>query len=188
VSLNAGSCLVVPEQFNKLDRGVVLEGEAFFDVARNEQMPFIVRIGDAMALVLGTQFNVRAWDGSVQVVVEKGEVELRRASDTTGVLIQTGEMSEVTRMHELRQPRSVNVGYYTAWRYGRLAFNDMPVPELLAEIERRYDVRCVVTDSTYNSKRITGYFLEASLDDFLHNIALALDLHVRHRGRNVTFY
>ena len=62
------------------------------------------------------------------------------------------------------------------------------VPELLAEIERRYDVRCVVTASTFNSKRITGYFLEASLDDFLHNIALALDLHVRHRGRNVTFY
>lgn len=188
MSLNAGSRLVVPEQFNKLDRGVVLEGEAFFDVARNEQMPFVVRIGDAMARVLGTQFNVRARDGSVQVVVEKGEVELRRASDTTGVLIQTGEMSEVTRMHELRQPRSVNVCYYTAWRYGRLAFNDMPVPEPLAEIERRYDVRCVVTDSAFNSKRITGYFLEASLDDFLHNIALVLDLHVRHRGHNVTFY
>lgn len=179
VILNSTSVLRFPERFAGSTREVSLQGEAYFEVARNEDAPFIVRTGDAVVRVLGTGFNVRAWpdDKSVEVVVAHGKVSVRSEWIPTSneVILTKGLFTNVPQGEQPKEPEKIDVKSYLAWTEGRLEFRRTPLADALRQLERKYDARFEVTDSSLLSKPLTATVKKESLKEVAQLLALALN-------------
>jgi len=142
VSLAAGSRISVTESFGTTDRRVILHGQAFFDVTPGS-LPFEVKTFDSQTEVLGTSFSVKAWPGtpeaSTEVVVETGRVSVQTKDEN--VLVSPGEFVSVSDIsEESAQPSAINVATALNWVDGGFYFDNELVENVIAEIERRYDV------------------------------------------------
>jgi len=147
VDLNVGSALMYPKTFDTDTRMVELEGEAFFDVARNEQQPFIIETNNLRIKVLGTSFNVNTntVNGKEVVTVSSGRVEVWHNSNH--VVLEKGEAVDFyPESKELVKTSLVNVNY-KAWKTREIKFEDVSLREVLAIIESVYHITIEVDDN-----------------------------------------
>lgn len=154
VQLNSESVVTYRPHFLGA-RTVRLEGEAFFEVTRDDRR-FVVETFNARTTVLGTEFNVRARSdepqASTSVVVATGKVRLlSKNGDDKGVILTSGTQSSVA-MNAPRPtiPQMVPLSRRLAWRTGGLAFSDQPFSLIFQEIERRYDVEIEAAENILN--------------------------------------
>ncbi|NUQ19981.1 MAG: DUF4974 domain-containing protein [Gemmatimonadaceae bacterium] len=179
VVLGAASTLRYSATFGAA-REVVLDGEGYFEVVHDPRHPFRVRAGDAVAEDIGTAFGVRAYprDGTVRVVVATGAVALHSARDSSAprAMLRPGQRGALRRGETRVAVDSAELSSALAWLRGALAFDDAPLPEVVAELERWYDVRIRIGDSTLATRRLTASFPSATLADVLAALAPALDL------------
>ncbi|MDO3695156.1 FecR domain-containing protein [Wenyingzhuangia sp. chi5] len=143
VFLNAGSSLRYPEYFDvEGAREVYLKGEAFFNVTKDEAHPFIVKTQDALVQVLGTQFNLSAYDDDETVHCEllEGKVLFSNLSKTS-VALTSGEQALVNKGSSDVQKSTVAVSEYTSWMRGELIFSETPFPQIVKKIERSFNVK-----------------------------------------------
>lgn len=143
VQLNSESTLTYRAHF-LASRHVRLEGEAFFEVAKDDDR-FVVETFNARTTVLGTTFNVRARSdeprANTTVVVASGKVRLLAMDGDDGVVLAAGQQSRVAeRAEHPTNPERVALTRRLAWRTGGFAFSDQPFAVIFNEIERRYDV------------------------------------------------
>ncbi len=146
VELNAGATLSYTRTYGWQARNVVLEGEGFFSVVPSEQT-FSVRTHDATTTVLGTSFNVRAYEnrraGATRVTVATGKVHVATFDSGAAVEVTPGQIAQVTPSASLTTDTE-HATEQTAWREGRLAFYNEPLGHIFAELERRYGVTITV--------------------------------------------
>ena len=149
VCLNAGSKLRFPVQFSGIMRKVELEGR-YFQVVRNEEMPFVVNASGVNITVLGTEFSVSNYpeNGDVQTTLIKGKVQVTLSEDTGGYILHPGEQAVYNKENGEITVANVDVSYVTAWREGRLRFRDRPLKEIMDFISRWYDVDVVYEDES----------------------------------------
>jgi ferric-dicitrate binding protein FerR (iron transport regulator) len=162
VTLSAGGKLVVPAAFNGQSRDVELDGQAFFEVAKDRELPFRVHTGNVVTRVLGTAFNVRGYSGEprVQVVVASGRVSVSPAGSAQVSLppvteLGPGDLAQVSRDGSVYVEHHVDLDRYLAWRDGWLTFIDAPVVEILAELERWMGVHFTLADSSIGAQVLT---------------------------------
>ena len=171
-------------------RAVQLLGEAYFDVAADPDRPFEVRAGNTVTRVLGTEFDVRAYpaDSSVNVVVAEGRVAFRDASapDSTATQLEPGDLGTLVTGGTV-SVRRVDPDAYLGWQNGRLAFEDAPLSQVAAQIERWYGIPVRIGDPTLSNRRLTASFRDQSLDEVIANIAAALELKYTKVGQSYTF-
>lgn len=137
VWLNAGSQLRYPNRFTGNSREVELVGEAYFEVARNEHQPFIVRAGTTRIEVLGTQFNVEAKAGnSCITTLVKGSVKVRNKLNDS-VVIHPGQQVKVPKEGAMTV-KSVDLRFPTAWRRNRFAFQNEPLYRIMEQLSEWY--------------------------------------------------
>lgn len=161
VWLNAGSRMIYPSRFIDRKREVFLVGEAFFNVTKNQEKPFIVKTPDIEIEVLGTQFNLSAYpeENVVQAVLTEGSIEL---GWTNGGLfdrstkIVPGQMAMVNREKRETKLYNVNTEYYTSWREGYLTFNNSDLSRVVKKLERYYNIRFRYEDPLNGSIKISG--------------------------------
>ena len=148
VYMNADSKLRFPTKFGKNERVVELEGEAYFQVARNEKSPFIVKSSCMAIKVLGTEFNVSAYseDSVIQTTLVRGSVEVSSERGGQSVVLHPGEQSVLNRQDYSLSVCTVDVSYAMAWKEGRLRFKEKPLSEVMKVISRWYDVEVVYED------------------------------------------
>jgi transmembrane sensor len=176
VLLNCGSSLRFPESFNGNERRIILNGEGFFSVAKDGR-PFIILTDNAAVTVLGTKFNVRSRDGKTQVYVKDGKVNLAQQNlNRTGVVLSKGELSTVIKNGMPALPVDVDPDPQLGWMEGKLVFNHTPLPEIIEEMERFYDVQILLRDNSLKSYSLTGSFKSSQIENVLNMICLALDL------------
>jgi transmembrane sensor len=192
VTLAAASTLRYPAAFSRRGREVHLDGEAYFDVAHDERRPFVVRAGGAVAEDLGTAFVVRAYpdDSAVRVVVTSGKVALRAASAAArqARVLGPGDLGRQGARGVATVER-VDTAAYLAWTRGGLAFDETPLPDALAQLERWHDVEFQLADSALRARRFTGAFAEgASLGSILDAMTPPLDARYERRGRVVVLF
>jgi ferric-dicitrate binding protein FerR (iron transport regulator) len=157
-------------------REIHLEGEAFFEVQRNERRPFVIHAGETTIKVLGTSFLVRAYPGEpVQVSVVSGNVAVLHKDQR--VEIHTGEEVVVTENNELVKSHSIDPNLL-AWKTGKLAFENSLVKEVLNELEKMFDVKFEVEDPQILKRRFTGEFENLRLEQILELITSSLHLSV----------
>lgn len=167
VWLNAKSKLVYPAQFTGKERRVSVEGEAFFNVAKDSVRPFIVSAMDVDMKVLGTQFNVYCYPdaGYVETSLLEGSVRVFfSGKEKEGVLLKPDQ--QVTAANGKMIVKPIRLNDHFLWRDGVYAFEDEPLIDILKKLELYYDVKIVVEDTSMFKETYTGKFRQRdSLDD-----------------------
>lgn len=145
VWMNAASSLIFPTAFTGKDRTVKLKGEAYFEVSANEHQPFIVSVNNMDIQVLGTHFNVMAYEDEqvVKTTLLQGMVKV--AADNKEVLLKPGQQAKMKRSGEMNIV-PVNVEEAIAWKNGIFSFNDATTQEVMQQIARWYDAEVVYPD------------------------------------------
>lgn len=176
IFLDAGSKLIYPAQFLSNRREVTLEGEGFFEVEKDKSRPFIVHARNADIKVLGTKFNVRAWEESesITVAVKEGLVSLAQAEDSTNqdVLISGGKQSRLTDDGKLSEVVPANVDQHTAWMNNEIRMKNVRLKEVLAQLSRWYDFEFHVQDSHLLETPITVHIRKTNIDDVFELIGM----------------
>lgn len=157
VWLNAKSTLRFPQRFDPQYRRVELEGEGYFEVHPDAQHPFVVNVNDFNVQVLGTEFNVRAYDkksfeaalltGSILITSSRMKGNVKLAPNETATL--KGGKVELGKITDLD---------YYRWREGLLCFDNETIGELFEKFERYYDIQILVHRTDLLAHRYTGKF------------------------------
>ena len=187
VHLNAGSKLTYPVRFAGMRRVVALEGEAYFDVVKDETRPFIVQTHLGEVTVLGTAFNINAYtDASVYTTLVHGKVQFSSSSIGT-IILSPGEQAVVSANGS--EKRMVDLDEYVGWVDGRYVFNNRPLGEIMQTFERWYDIQVYyetphLRDITYSGS-LKRY---GTINSFLDALELTGDLTYKISGRNILIY
>lgn len=141
VWLNASSTINYPEQFGKNKREVYLKGEAFFDVKHAAETPFIIHTGSVTTVVLGTSFNIKAYEGqeNVTVSVKSGKVQVMKENKLISTLTK-GQETKVSKVNGADKNDKVNNNLVGAWQQGYLAYEDVRFADIISDMERVYNV------------------------------------------------
>ncbi len=188
VTLNAGSRLKYPSAFAKNSRTVEINGEGFFEVARNEKAPFVIHTQAADVQVLGTSFNLQAYDADEQlsVCVKTGKVQVSMQEGSM-YLLPDEEITLDKTTREIRKGKE-SARKATAWLTGTLYFNRTPVKSVARQLERMYD--CVIEFGPGASYEdfIYGEHDNKSLESVLNSIRYATGIQYEKEGRHVLLY
>lgn len=142
VWLNAGSQITYNNFFSTENREVALSGEAYFDVTKNETLPMVVDCSGLKVKVLGTRFNVNAYEteNTAEVVLEEGAIELFNAKSNTGFYrMKPGERVNINLETNQYAAGMVNTARYTSWREGIVNIYDLSIEDLVKRLEKRYN-------------------------------------------------
>ena len=172
VTLAPGSKLTFSE---KSPRKTQLEGKAYFEVARDEAVPFEITSDGAFVRVLGTKFMVDAGSSVKEVYVTEGKVLFAKSSDAEGVILtkdMQATLSESDAVPVVAMEPDVNS---IAWQRGSFIFNQTPLKEVLETLSKHYMVSFVANDL---SKQLSGEFDAEDLDLIISIIESALDVHI----------
>lgn len=158
VFLNAETKLRFPSRFTGDTREVYLEGEAYFDVARDEQKPFIVKTAQYDVRVLGTRFNISAYpEGNyTRTVLVEGSVAVSGGAMDKEVILKPNQLLDLDTKGAW-SVTDVDAQYYTAWKDGRFRFLDERLEDIMLQIARWYDVEVVFADEEVKDYRF-GFF------------------------------
>jgi transmembrane sensor len=153
VWINSGSTIRYNNQFSATNRNIDLVGEAFFKTQKNAALPMIVSSSDLQVKVLGTEFSVMAYpeENFIQVVLEKGKVELTSASHSSfNQEMKPGELASFDKNKKELTLSNVNTVLYTSWKDGLINIYNLPLSELVVKLEKRYNQKFVVDDKIKN--------------------------------------
>lgn len=189
IILNRNSRLTYSDAYGTDKREVCLEGEAYFEVAKNKEKPFIVDIGNASIRVLGTTFSVKAGKGNDLITAVLQEGSIRFESPTQQVLLSPDQQLTFTRSTNKIDIRSVNAKENLAWKDGLLKYKSVPLCTLLNELEKRYEVPIHIDNKMLldSSVTVSGTFSEEqSLKEILRVISRSLP--IQWSQRNGAYY
>jgi transmembrane sensor len=202
VWLNASSQIKFSKNFENSTREVMLVGEAYFDVATRDNIPFVVNTHDIKINVLGTAFNVRAYpeDRFIETTVERGLVTVERQSDGTGrqrkVLLKHNQQVRFENTQVAVAPadnndtleelqgsdsdqskiylnKSIETTKYTSWIQNILLFESEPLGNLAKILERRHSVSIEILDDNLRHRQFTGIFEKESIEQALSALQYA---------------
>ncbi|MEX2044155.1 MAG: FecR domain-containing protein, partial [Opitutus sp.] len=169
-----------------------------FLVARNPDRPFLVSAGPVAVRAVGTAFNVRLADRSIEVLVTEGEVRVERtdAFQATGVpesiepLLAAGQMAVIDVPLGAAAPLAVStrlpieIDDALAWQTTRLAFNNTPLDEVVAAFNRYNAQKLVLGDAALRNRTLTGIFRADNLAGFTRLLRASVDVEARVRSGN----
>ena len=183
VWLNAGSTLQYPVTFKSDIRSVTLkEGEAFFEVIHNAHQPFIVHARSANVSVLGTSFEISAFEKEkeTKIAVSTGKVGVQRfASNRNVTFLLPGDEAVINRTTNTIQKVQIDTADIGAWRNGRLIFEDQPIAEVMESLERKYNVHIEIQNAALLSKRVSMRLNNQPIANVL--IALSFSKHFNYK-------
>jgi ferric-dicitrate binding protein FerR (iron transport regulator) len=178
VWLNAGSKLRFPQNFVNSDnkRMVYLEGEAFFEVTKNKEKPFIVNAQEVDVKVLGTKFNISSYesDKSIATTLVEGSVRVyETATPENGMRLNPSFQANYDRFGNNFNKVKVDTSIYTAWMQNRLVIDHLKFSEILVKLERKYAVKFVNKTENLNNKIFIGEFEDENIKSILETISLS---------------
>lgn len=159
VWLNARSTLRYPHRFDKYERRVELNGEAFFEVAPNEELPFVVNTELVDIKVLGTKFNVFAYEGrnEFSTSLMEGAIKIYKDKDEDNALMMAP--NECVELVDNKLVKStIGNADFLLWKEGIYAFDDVPFSNIMRKLELYYDIKIVISNKRLNAYKLSGKF------------------------------
>jgi transmembrane sensor len=169
-------------RFEKNRRGIeLIEGEAMFSVEHDTRRPFVVEAGSGKVTVTGTRFDVRRGSAETRVVVEQGTVRVqgRSASDNDFVSLTAGLGTHVDTQGKVASAYAVNPAELTAWRNGKLVFNNASLADVAEQVSRYRDKPLKVGSTAVGNLRLTSVFKSDNTDALLKALPSILPVAVR---------
>ena len=216
IYLNAGSKARYSRAYNTQNRDIYLEGEGYFIVARNGNIPFEVHTSGIIIKALGTEFNVKAYpeDGRVETTLVKGSVSIARSDDGShaqSIILKPNQKAsffidriEVNEVAEQREEKSspqltaisrpvrvktesnINPETSASWKDARWVLERESMASLSEKLERQYDINIIFMDEELKRYHLTGTLEEESIEQVLKALQLALPIDFEIRHKDVT--
>ena len=193
VWLNAGSRMTYSQGFGVDNRKVELEGEGYFEVKRNEKIPFFVKTKDLQLQVLGTKFNFRDYPENHEVVVSllEGKVGLNNLlREEKEAVLSPDERAVLNKANGLLTVESVTASNASQWTDGYLFFDEELLPDIAKELERSYNVKIHIANDSLKTFRFYGNFVrrEQNIQEVLEALASTEKMQYKIEERNITIY
>ena len=214
VILNAGSVIKYGPSYNSDQRNITLNGEAYFKVARNDSVPFIVRAGNIDVLAKGTEFNLKAYsdDDFIEATLVEGRIEVLSHDSVSGEIhsvellplqkafykkridsLEINNSSAGAENHhrvpgEIDIDSKVDVNQVTAWTRELLIIDNEPIGDLVTKLERKYDVEIHFADEQTKKIRFTGTLENEPIEQVLAAIKLSAPVDYSISGKSIIIY
>lgn len=197
VWLNSDSRLRFPVAFASDKRSVELSGEAYFDVVKNEQCPMLISLkNNYMIEVLGTQFNVRAYEDEedVQTALYSGVINLLKDDTAKQSVDKVLNMQPndvcIVKEQTIRVQKSTEerMARIAAWKDGSVYFDNTPLGEVLKSIERHHGVNIHVSDQSILNYSITARFDDESAVQIMNMLRYIAPIDYRMEGKEFTLF
>ena len=150
VWVNCDTKIKYSNRFNSNERNIYLNGEAYFEVSGNEDLPFRVFANGVEIKVLGTKFNVKGYadENRVETILVEGKVELNRIGDKSGrsIELQPGDKATLNLTTSKVAVSREDVFDDIAWKDGKMIFRNLPLEEVCKILSRRYNVEIILSD------------------------------------------
>lgn len=189
VWLNSGSTLIYPSSFVSKERNVCLSGEAFFDVSKDAEHPFIVDANQIRLKVLGTTFNVCSYPDSPMftATLETGKIQIDVEGKKEPYVLSTNDRLEYNYQTGEVNISQVQAHNYSSWRTGSLYLDDISFPKVINLLERTYNIKIHVRHTRFNNQTIRAHFsANESIDEVMAIIQMLIpDLHYEHKGNDL---
>lgn len=181
VWLNAASSLRFPIQFTGKERKVEVVGEAYFEVTKNASHPFYVASGNMNVQVLGTSFNINAYDNEpmVRTTLLEGLVSINDR-----VRLSPNQQSRVEKDGSIKVVGDIDVDETVAWKNGAFSFNNADITTVMRQLERWYDIEVVYEGNKPADLFYGGISRGSSLMEVL-KILQASKVHFRLEGKKL---
>lgn len=185
VFLNSESTLSYPSRFDGDTRNVNLQGEAYFEVAKNPEKKFIVSTPHRSQIeVLGTHFNVEAYEkeNRVSATLVEGKIGFIYKCDNTSkkVLMAPGQKLVYDSKDTKVQLYATSGESETAWKEGKIIFRNTPLEEGLRMLEKRYNVEFIIKNNRLKGDSFTGTFTNQRLERILEYFQLSSQIRWRY--------
>lgn len=176
IYLNRGSRLLYPAKFDRKERKVVLEGEAYFEIKSNPKAPFRIDAGEAMVEVLGTTFNVISGtrEKDVEVFVTTGKVAVERKNDGETLFLTPGEKAIVNR-DLCSKSRNTNPNYL-AWKSRKLVYDETPLSVVAKDLERSLGIHLEFEEEEMGELKLNSTFEDISEETIVLLISTTFNL------------
>jgi ferric-dicitrate binding protein FerR (iron transport regulator) len=187
--LNGGSTLKYPSAFHT-ERTVILSGEGYFEVNRDFRRPFTVQTKFADVIVLGTKFDVCAYNSDQEVVttLEEGHVRVINKKDNRSAALNPGEQNRINILSGEMTSEKVNTHLFTSWKEEMLRFDNAPFAEVVKKMERWYGVRITLDKSLQYSDNYTLTIKTESLREMLQLLSLTTPMKYDIKENKVFIY
>lgn len=209
--INSGTKLTYNSDYGRTNRNIYLVGEAYFDVAKNRKLPFIVHTSNLKIKAVGTAFNVKAYpeEKKVETTLVHGLVEIEKEDSKTPIYLrpsqkiviadkkttqtesQATSKNEITNQNlksdktDLEVDKEVDTEKETSWKDGKLIFDREPLISLAVKLERRYDVHISFENEKLKDYKYTGTFNDLSLEQILDAIRFSSPINFEIKEKNV---
>lgn len=171
ITLNHYSSLTYPERFGNGNREVALTGEGYFEVSKDKKRPFIVEAGKIQVKVLGTQFNIDAYQNNpeIRTTLLTGSVAVSSQGNAAPIILKPNETAIYNKVDgKLTRSHSENAKDEICWRQGEFRFDHMPLKHIVRELSNSFGVSIQIADSALLNYRITARFRNGEdLNDIL---------------------
>jgi ferric-dicitrate binding protein FerR (iron transport regulator) len=184
VWLNAASVLRFPIQFTGKDRRVEVSGEAYFEVAKNASKPFYVSSGNMNVRVLGTSFNINAYDNEpmIRTTLLDGLVSINDR-----IRLSPNQQSRMEKDGSIKVIRDIDVDEAVAWKNGAFSFDNADITTVMRQLERWYDIEVVYEGSKPADLFYGGISRQSSLMEVL-KVLQASKVHFRLEGKKLIVF
>jgi len=188
VTLNSFSKLSYPKKFNTEQRDVSLDGEGFFDVKGDPEWPFVIATAELDIRVIGTSFNVNAYESNeeIEVVVKTGEVAVTRHGEVPKTIILKPGSKAVYHKAEEDLKLSTKIDRnYLSWKTRSFVFEDKSLADVIASLNKVYGSEIIIPSDSLKEARITSSFNEQSLEAILNVLSATLDIEIEEVGGQI---
>lgn len=176
VSLNAMTSVTYDCSMSNGKRQVNVEGEAYFDVAKDAEHPFVIDINQMEVTCLGTALNVRNYadEQTSSVVLVEGKV--RVSGPSSNMMMDPNSRVVYDRNSKLMAMQRVEAKDYTCWLNREVRFNDQTLEDVAKELERNFHVQVIITKDELKKVKFTGYLGASSLRNVLDIMSLSSNM------------
>lgn len=175
------------QDFGINERSLNLSGEAYFEVTRNEEIPFKVHTEELDVKVLGTKFNFRNYkdDLEAKVCLLEGKVALNTRQKET--VLHPDQQALLDKKTGKLSVSGTKAAYSAEWTNDRLYFDEVLLSDIIKELERSYDVKITVADDTLNTIRFYGNFRkrEQSIQEIMNVLSSTDKMTYTINGKNI---
>ncbi len=187
VALNRNSELSYSSNFGDDDRNVKLKGEAFFNVERDPQKPFVIEVNEARVEVLGTSFNVQGYDlrEAVEVVVETGIVKLSIPEANKGIVLNVGDRGVFKKKNKTLSSAANTNPNFLSWKTKKVVFIESDLRSVVEALNEIYNANIIISTPVLDTCVVTVTFDQQNLDAILNVLKTTLNLTYTKKGNQI---
>ena len=171
VKLNSGSKIKYPEIFNDSIREVTLSGEAFFEIKKDSSQPFIVKTSSLFTRVLGTSFNIKAYEDEDNTIVTLATGKISVGTNQKDeIILNPSHQAILNKKNKRFTKQKIDLNKTLSWKNGILRFDNEKLATAIPKLEKWFNVKIKLKNKNSAECAFTGIFENASLESILENI------------------